>query len=130
MESRAEKEFLSKRKEKKSLYLFNFLIFNFAFRKFVFVFSFLKSDTCNRKKSCFVCKRLKSRVLKSPKSGFRFVKKTPKSRLYSSLLTFFRFSLLIRDFLLKIHPKNPFLQVYLLRPSKCQELAGTCKTLV
>ena len=27
-------------------------------------------------------------------------------------------------------PKNPFLQVYLLRPSKCQEPAGTCNTLV
>ncbi len=27
-------------------------------------------------------------------------------------------------------PKNPFLQVYLLRPSKWQELAGPCKTLV
>ena len=27
-------------------------------------------------------------------------------------------------------PKNPFLQVYLLRPIKCQEPAGPCKTLV
>ncbi len=29
-----------------------------------------------------------------------------------------------------VFPKNPFLQVYLLRPSKCQEPAGPCKTLV
>ena len=26
-------------------------------------------------------------------------------------------------------PKNPFLQVYLIRPNKCQELAGTCRYL-
>jgi hypothetical protein len=27
-------------------------------------------------------------------------------------------------------PKSPFLRVYLVRPSRCQELAGPCKTLV
>jgi hypothetical protein len=31
---------------------------------------------------------------------------------------------------LKSVPKNPFFLVYLVRPSKCQELANPCKMLV
>jgi hypothetical protein len=56
--------------------------------------------------------------LKSPKSGFRFVKKNPKSRLSPSILTFFQ----IFSFDLSFSPEDTYSLVLIYRLKSPQDM--------
>jgi hypothetical protein len=54
----------------------------------------------------------------------------PFKKVYNNLFLINFYFLCKRKKIQPIIPKNPYLKVYLVKPSRCQELAGPCNTLV
>ena len=88
---------------------FNFAIKIFStyilsYRKIFFkrLFSFLKSLFSWRKNGCALKDKFSGNIYLQKRAILLFIKLS-KSRLSSSIMTFFNLQILIRDFLLKIH---------------------------